>query len=378
MVRTSTLRSSILPAPTPRGATPTVSAARLRRGLRACALLAAPVAVLGVVAATSLVPAGAGHASTTGVKGPISGLIDRQGVPPTTALPYVGAYVVKVNWADLQAQPFGPITPNNAIDKAIARVRMPDLAGKMLLKLRVFAGIGAPEWAKEIGGAPLPYLNNQASSLKGGTIGRFWLPEYGAAYADLETKLAALYDGVPEIREVTVSRCSTLFDEAFVREPGVAANLTALNGAGYTVAADEQCIRDSIAIHSVWAHTISDVDFSPFPDVETGHMDLPFTLATMDYCRATLGPRCGLENNGLASSKLIVKNFVAMYTYMHQLGGTITFQTATSSRIGDWLSALRAGIAYGAGSLELPVGYTGWPVAELVQVRNAAKAAGKH
>ena len=81
-------------------------------------------------------------------------------------LDVVHAYVVKVNWADLQPQPNGPIAADNAIDKAIARVRQSDYKQVgMALKLRVFAGINAPDWVKKLGGAPIQYTNNQAGRL---------------------------------------------------------------------------------------------------------------------------------------------------------------------------------------------------------------------
>ena len=83
------------------------------------------------------------------------------GEPDPGTEAYIGAYVVRVSWADLQPTPYGPIVTDNAIDAAIARVRQPDMAGRMSLKLRVLAGVNAPEWVKQIGGPPLPYLNNQ-------------------------------------------------------------------------------------------------------------------------------------------------------------------------------------------------------------------------
>ncbi len=103
--------------------------------------------------------------------------------------------------------------------------------------------------------------------MAGGTIGRFRLPAFGAAYANLQKKLAHRYDGVPEIRELTVDRCSTLSDELFVRQAVVPANITTLTSAGYTSAGDQQCIKEAIDAHRVWRRTTSDVDFSPFPNV---------------------------------------------------------------------------------------------------------------
>lgn len=306
------------------------------------------------------------------VKPVIRGLIDRQGAPPKQELSAVHAYVVKVNWADLQPTPFGPIAANNAIDQALARVRQPDFAALgMALKLRVFAGIGAPEWAKTLDGPAVPYVDNQpGASVSGGTIGRFWTANFGRAYADLQNKLAAKYDLVPQIREITVSRCSTIFDEPFVRQFGDKSNVAALLAAGYTSAADKQCIVDSIAEHNVWRHTTSDVDFSPFPLIADpgGARDLAFPESVMVTCRAELGMRCGLQNNSLSSDKLASSTFQQLYQRMTALGPTIVLQTASRGRIGDAASVLAAAVTIGANAVELPDGYTGWSLAMLQSV----------
>jgi hypothetical protein len=316
-------------------------------------------------APTSSAPSPTSTAPPSGVKPVISGLVDRQGEPPKDMLSVVHAYVVKVNWADLQPTPFGPIASDNAIDKAIARVRMPDYkAVDMALKLRVFAGIGAPEWVKSLGGNPIPYVNNQpGGSTPGGTIGRFWSADFGKAYVDLQTKLAAKYDVVPEIREITVSRCSTIFDELFVRQPGDVQNNAALKGAGYTEAADEQCIQQAVQAHDVWKHTTSDVDFSPFPNVADPSQppDLAFTERVMHLCRDALGVRCGLQNNAISTDKLANETFTSMYGTMTSLGPPIILQTAANKRIGDEEQVLQAAVKIGANSVELPAGYQKWP-----------------
>jgi hypothetical protein len=305
------------------------------------------------------------------VKPVIRGLIDRQGPPAKQDLSAVHAYVVKVNWADLQPTAFGPIAADNAIDKAIARVRESDYAALgMALKLRVFAGIGAPEWAKTLDGPAVPYIDNQpGASVAGGTIGRFWTANFGRAYADLQSKLAARYDLVPQVREITVSRCSTIFDEPFARQFGDAANVSALLNAGYTSAADEKCIVDSIAAHEVWRHTTSDVAFGPFPVIADpgGQRDIGFTESVMSTCRTMLGVRCGLQNNSLSSDKLADATFQQLYHRMTQLGPTIVLQTASRGRIGDAASVLAAAVTIGANAVELPAGYTGWALALLQQ-----------
>ena len=305
----------------------------------------------------------------TGIKPIIRGLIDRQGEPPKNMLDDVHAYVVKVNWADLQPEQNGPIAANNAIDKAIARVRQPDYKRVgMALKLRVFAGINAPDWVKQLGGTPIQYTNNQAGgSVSGGTLGRFWNAASEQAYAQLQQKLAAKYDTVPEIREITMSGCTTLFDEPFVRQPGAAGNAAKLKAAGYSEAADKGCILAAMKAHEVWRHTTTDVDFSPFPDIEGGtdQRDVGYPIAMMTTCRQLLQLRCGLQNNALSTDKLENDQFTQMYDAMAKLGSPLIFQTAARKRIGDPAQTLAAAVKYGANSVELPQGYPRWPAAVL-------------
>jgi len=145
---------------------------------------------------------------TSGVKTPIAGLLDRKGPPTSAYYSVIDGYVVNVNWSSLQAFPGAAISSGNQIDRAIAQVRQANAAGAhMSLKLRIFTGIAAPIWVKNIGGPPVSVRDPQANI--SGTIGRFWLPAFGRAYQDLEIKLAAKYDTVPEIREVSISRCMT-------------------------------------------------------------------------------------------------------------------------------------------------------------------------
>jgi hypothetical protein len=303
------------------------------------------------------------------VKPVIQGLLDRQGAPPKAMLPVIHAYVVKVNWADLQPTQGGPIVANNPIDVAIARVNKPDYAKLgMALKIRVVAGVGAPAWAKSLGGDPLPYYGSPAYGGGTGTIGRFWTPEFGTAYTDLENKLAAKYDTVPAVREVTVPRCTTMYDEPFVRDLGDPRNVATLLAAGYTVAADKQCILESIATQDVWKHTTTDVDFSPFPLITNpnGRRDMAFTLSTMDQCRAILGLRCGLQNNSLSSSKLVDPSFTQLYAYMTNLGAPIELQTTALADLGVPADVLAAAGTIGANSVELPSGYAKWPMPMLL------------
>ncbi|MFN8073957.1 MAG: hypothetical protein U0Q15_00895 [Kineosporiaceae bacterium] len=303
-------------------------------------------------------------APTDNVKKPIQGLIDRQGMPKGKNRQYVSGFVVKVRWADLQPSENGSIASPNAIDAALNKVRDPSSpAYGLKLKVRVFAGVDSPEWSKRLGGAPVKYVNTKpGSSVMSGTLPRFWTTAYGTAYAALQSKLATKYDSVAEIREVTVSRCSTLYDEMFARQLGSAQNTAAMRAAGYATDLDKKCIKEAISAHAVWKRTISDVAFGPLPVLEEpdGDADMAFTLQMMTYCRQVLDDRCGLQNNSLSMDKMATPRYVKIYDEMRRLGPPSVIQTATNARIGEPRSVLSYAVGVGVNSVELPQGYDEW------------------
>ena len=301
---------------------------------------------------------------TTAPSGPLKpvlkGLLDRDGQPPGQ---YIGAavrgWVVKVNWKDLQTAPGAPLTANNAIDQAVAAARRLNAGNPSLglgLKLRVYTGIYAPDWAKSLGGGPVSVVDPQDQQQ--GTVGRFWTDDFGRAYADLEQKLAERYDGAPEVREVVVSRCTTFFAEPFIRDKGDKGSIANLLAAGFSFDADQTCHRQEIDAHKVWAQTHSDLDFSPYQNIErkgVRSVDEGFTESMMDYCRTNLGARCVLENNSIRTP--VQPNYAAMYDRMKQMGPPISFQTANPNKIGDLLATLQWAAQEGANSVELPGSY---------------------
>jgi hypothetical protein len=293
------------------------------------------------------------------LKPALAGLLDRNGVPPSSYLGALGGYVVNVYWKDLQPTSGGSLAPDNAIDRAITEVNALNAAhGTQLgLKIRVFAGIWAPTWVKDLGGSPITLVNPQGGG--SGTIGRFWTDAFGSAYTQFEDLLAAKYDEVPAVREVTISRCTTFYDEPFIRDTTDPTDVTALLDAGYTPEADESCQRQEIATATVWQHTRSDLALNPYEVIGTAGTkatDEPFTLSMMQYCRQLLGLGCVLENNSLRYP-VIGAGYEAMYESMSELGAPISFQTATADRVGDLSETIGYAVTLGANSVELPGGY---------------------
>jgi hypothetical protein len=288
----------------------------------------------------------------------LHGLLDRNGVPPLAYVQSLAGFVVNVHWSALQPAQGGPLAPDNAIDQAITTVRTLNSTYHLDLglKLRVLAGVWAPNWAKDLDGQPIQLINPQNGAE--GTIGRFWSSAFGLAYDQFEGLLAAKYDNVPEVSEVTITRCTTFYDEPLIRDSGYKPNDTALLAAGFTVAADENCQRQEIDEATVWQHTHSDLAFNPYEVVNAEGFvstDEPFTESLMEYCRQVLGTACVLENNSLRDPPL--QGYLTMYASMEALGQPLAFQTATASRVGSLDNTLTYALGLGADSVELPGGY---------------------
>jgi hypothetical protein len=313
---------------------------------RAWAVIAIVLLTGAVGGLTSGVPASTHIAGVT-VKPFIRGLISENGMPPTNYLPWFKSLVINVKWSDLQPVAGGPIVRSGILDRAIASAHQLGLA----VKIRFLAGIYAPDWAKNLDGTPVPVTN--PSDHTRGTIGRFWTPNYGRAYDDVQLKLAAIYDQVPQVREVTISRCMTFFAEPFIRDATSDATVRALLAAGFTAAADLKCLKGQIDTHAAaWLTTPSGLAFTPYQRIDsTGTVTLDETLTEqmMAYCRQSLAGRCVIENNSISASTKITRVYLAMQGFL----APKSFQAAGPLRLGDVNTMLTIAISVGATSVEV-------------------------
>jgi hypothetical protein len=301
----------------------------------------------------------------------IHGLIDRNGPPARALATAVTAFVVNVTWAELQPTAYGPLATNNPIDGAITAARA--FPGGMGVKIRLLTGIDSPAWVKQLDGGPVSVYS--AADHTGGTIGRFWTADFGRAYSDLWTRLAAKYDSIPEIREITASRCMTVFAETFLRDTSDPTTVANLLAAGFSVSADQSCIQQEIAVGTTWKRTRVGVAFNPYQEVLTGgavRVDEAFTLSMMQFCRTTLAAQCVLENNSIRFPPLD-NAYTDMYASMQSLGAPISFQTATATRIGDLSQTLAWAVTEGADAVELPLGYQTTPIQTLAAAAQALR-----
>jgi hypothetical protein len=283
------------------------------------------------------------------------------GAPPSaTYLGVVHSFAVYVKWSDLQPTPTGPIATNNPIDKAIARLRLVEQKNPgthLNLKLRVMAGISSPTWAKKIGGPAVTIEDPKFTGVKG-TIGRFWTNAFHKAYKGLMSKLAAKYDGVPELADVAMSRCMTITAEPMIRPFYDQTTVHNLLAAGYSAGKDKTCQQEQITDATLWTTTHSSLSFNGFVDLSSSgrrSMDWPFTRSLMDLCHHILGPRCTIENNDMVANPSAY--YLQLYSSIASHGAPIAIQTDTLSRVGNLKTAISNAIHYGAQSLELTGGY---------------------
>ena len=243
------------------------------------------------------------------------------------------------------------------LDHALKEVRQYNAANPTAplgVKLRIFAGNQAPEWAKAIAGGPLTMQRNPQGCPSGNcpiTIGKVWNPQYIAAWRAFQGLAAAHYDPLPLIRSVAVTSCTMQTDEPFVMPVGQPAP------AGYTDAAGRACLRGAVDDYTAWRRTPIDLTVNVFSQIQAGGIDMKFSVAVMDACRAKLGRRCELGNHALtadmrpANAKIVAA--------IAARGGPIHYQTEGPKAPGfDWTTTVQAARRYNATALEL------WPDAK--------------
>jgi len=281
-----------------------------------------------VLVTTSLFGPTPAFAADPVLKEPVRGLVDRTGPARKAFAGTVDAFVIRVEWATIQPVEDGPLDLSS-IDAVLAATATTGEA----VRLRVTAGVEAPQWAKELDGPALPWFSDKKPI---GTIGAFWTDNFRDAYADLQEKLKQAYDTNPRIREVAVARCTTEFVEPYVRQAeSLAWNAESLTAGGYTLDLDKRCHREEIDAHRIWQHTRSYLAFNPYQALTadtagnwSADVDPVFTNEMIDRCRTALGSACVLGNNSLDPDR--PQRYLDMYQHMKDAGGPIAFQTATA------------------------------------------------
>lgn len=277
----------------------------------------------------------------------------------------MGGIVVQLYWRDIQPDEGAPLKKNNDVDAAINWVR--DFKTKygidLGIKIRLYCGIYSPDWLfKKTGFVSLDEKQQR--------IPKFWTDDYVKAFANVQAKLAAMYDGVPEVREVVDGCTGSTTAEAFIRPFGERRTdiAQAFLLQGYTTEADMKAIKKSFDAMKVWKKTLVSVCFSNFKKLNsdgTVDEDIHSTIDFVNEFINTFGKQAVVGNNGLRPGTghhgerwQEGGDMYALANYFKKLhdsdGVKIYFQTAKDERIGNLQGAIEDGISYGASYIELP------------------------
>jgi len=299
---------------------------------------------------------------------------------PDEMAPFAASFsgmVINATWEQLQPNGPDPLPDNNEIDQALAAVRAYNQTHAALgVKLRVWGGFTAPDWAKTLNGGPISIdSTNSGGKHQTGTIGLFWSVPYLQAWTNFQNLLAAKYDSEPLIQEVAVTSCGSDTDEPFVSWLD-APTIANLHSFGYTDELQETCLKEALGHYAGWRETPIDYTFNLFHETDNTPIvpDQDFTLSVMQLCQAD--PQCSLSNHALDQPLLTADTFVydAMQTdYGANPAQIIDFQTASPDQL-DWCGAIANAVTYHGLSVELWPdfgGFTTLPPTVLANLANA-------
>jgi hypothetical protein len=298
--------------------------------------------------------------------------------------------VINVPWSQIEPLPDGALN-TSPIDRALEDMRRynadPQTTVKLRAILRVWAGENSPAWAKSLEGPPITVHTGNPRNHRAYTLGRFWSSSYRQAWRGLQAKLAARYDANALIAQVSNTSCTSDDDEpnAIPRFQSVAegiSSIRSLKDAGYSDAAFENCMLDSVHDYDAWTTTSVNLTLGPMfrtdgiGDFQQPPHDSGFTIRLISAFRAALGERAVLANHNLNFP--LNRHLLPVYEAIRDAGGQIEFQTRSPKGL-DWPNAVKQAVCLGAHSLELwnatgAGGFVDFPTSTLIDWSNELKS----
>jgi hypothetical protein len=336
--------------------------------------------------------------TNTSDKPPQAGLVDMGDIQfyndPSTPTPtftlaqdltkYPGAFseiVLNVTWAQLQPNAGLPLD-TSFIQQATSEVAAynTQFGTDLGIKLRVWGGYTAPDWAKAIDGPSITVTGAgtvDPTKDQTETIGRFWSADYLDAWSSFQAELAAAYDNSPMIRGISNTTGAAATDEPFV--PLHPDQVGDLQSGGYSDAAEERTLRNAIADYSNWSTTPLDYTMNLFHQEDTGTVvsDPNFTLAVLQLATnssRTVQAGNHALNNPWPQADSFVYAQMAADAALDPNTVTGSYQTASPKVLeqsetsappyANWGSTVAQGAAANAGDIELwdepgTTGFTG-------------------
>jgi len=275
--------------------------------------------------------------------------------------------IVQLYWKDIQPKEGGELVRNNRVDQAIEWVKKfkAKYGVDVPVKIRLYCGMYSPDWL----------INKGSFTIMEERLPKYWEPAFIAAFADVQAKLAAIYDNVPEVSEIVDGATGLKSAENFIRPFGANGKKRTAGQiflqAGYTKEKDSIAIVRSYEAMKVWKHTLVSCCYSAYQyldrngnDYETAEGTIPFINMFVNM----FGKQAVVGNNGLRTTAGSHGEDFAeggerykLYNYFKRLreekGVHIYFQTSTTKRSGSSLApVIEEGIKYGASYIELPTG----------------------
>lgn len=332
------------------------------------------------------------------VRGYITGMGPRQTRTIDAGTPARSRFVVaELNWN--LAQP----TEAHNLDGIIEPSSLADLDACLALgspydkiKLRIFTGNRAPDWAKALGPGPLSWVDDNQPS--GYTIPAWWETAHLAAYDRFIAALAGILKDRRRVIEVTIAGASTAYTEPLLRQIGFAPNRPAAMAAGYTEADDVASIKACIDIHHRHMSPlgiVSSLAVNPFQTFTstgvTTRIQTMIDLLEYQYrvmgryavwANYSLGAKWGPDGNAVQVRTDFL--YPEMYDYLarHSARVPVQYQTMTMIKMFEKYDPARPdptvqwAVDHGAISVEMPWGYGGlpnWTDPSLLTVARAAE-----
>lgn len=273
----------------------------------------------------------------------LKGLFTRESLPPGGT---VAGYHPIIDWADLQANEGGPIggAGKTQLDALIAN------QATTPFRLRLFSGYAVPQWLKDIIGS-VPIHHAQDSNPDKDVV-KWWDPRLPEYYADLQTKLAALYDG--QLSCIFEAGTMVVYAEPCLIQASDAENRATLLANGYTKQGHVDNFKACFDAMTAWKQTRIACSYNNFSYVKedgTAGTDATTTDILMEYHRELFGERAILQNNSIRVSF----EGQSIYARIAALGAPISMQTANTSQIDDLAGTIDYCIdTLGAHLVELP------------------------
>lgn len=257
---------------------------------------------------------------------------------------------IVINLAWNQLEPKQGVLETRLLDEMLGNIREyneVNVRHPLTARLRIWPGVTAPDWAKQLGGPPVMVYHKDRPV----TVGRFWGTSYRNAWRDFQTRLAARYNKESLIREVANTSGSTITDEVTLLSGNEEAIKNML-AAGFSDAQFQDTLLQSPDDYTGWLTTRIECTCNPYRKIDSGRTipDQEFLIQLMRHWSETLGERAILSNHAFQSPP--AKHVTFIYEELRRSGALISFQTHSPNGL-DWDASIRLAHEYEAKSLEL-------------------------